>query len=156
MRTRTTLAAGLLLATLTACSSSDSGGDKPAPTVTASPTAKAYTYDDCKGLIEYDLREGEPQDASGDPECSHLSKADYDKAASEVLLANKDLVRERIHRQITWDAAWDELTPEKETAVCDLIDQTGIAAVAAHLKENGAQPTGHETEMAEYYRDEKC
>jgi hypothetical protein len=156
MRTKTTLAAGLLLATLTACSSSDSGGDKPTPTVTASPTAKAYTYDDCVELLEYDLEKGEPQDASGDPECAHLSKADYDKAVSEVLLANKDDIQERAHREITWDVAWNELTPAKAASVCDLIDQVGIEEVADQLRNSGAQPNGHESEMAEYYRDEKC
>lgn len=95
-RTITAATAALLLATLTACGSSSDGSDKPVPdpkpstTATSSPTAKAYTYDDCLELLEYDYQQGEPQDASGDPECSHLTDEQYAKAVAEILTAHKD------------------------------------------------------------------
>lgn len=155
--TTTALTATLLFATLSACGSSSDGGDKPAdPTKAPSPTAKAYTYKDCVDLITYDLTEGEPQDASDDAECSHLSKADYDKAASEALLGQKDEILDQASREAMWDAGWDALDPTEQQDVCDLIEAAGTEAVATHLKESSAQPAGHETEMAEYYRDKKC
>ena len=92
MRTRTTLAAALLtLAALaTGCSSDSSSEDsKPTP-AKPSTTAKTYTYADCVDLLEYDFQEDDLQDASDDPECSHLTRARYLDAVGEVLAAHKD------------------------------------------------------------------
>jgi hypothetical protein len=97
MRTRTiTAAVALLFAALTACGSSSDGSDKPAEpsaSATSSP-AKAYTYADCVELLEYDFQKGEPQDASRDPECSHLTRDQYTEAVAEVLTAHKDEIIE--------------------------------------------------------------
>ncbi|MFC8277202.1 hypothetical protein ACFUJR_32660 [Streptomyces sp. NPDC057271] len=90
--TTTTLTATLLLA-LTACSSSgETASSKPAASTTsASPsTAKAYTYQDCVDLLDYDFTDGKPQDASRDPECAHLTTEEYAKAVGEVLTEHKD------------------------------------------------------------------
>jgi hypothetical protein len=91
MRTRT-IAAALAAAaalTLTACSSEDSS-TTPAKPSTSPTTAKAYTYEDCVNLLEYDFQEGQPQDASDDPECSHLTRDRYKDAVAEVLTEHKD------------------------------------------------------------------
>ncbi|MET9957048.1 hypothetical protein ABZ135_36610 [Streptomyces sp. NPDC006339] len=86
-RHATTALAGALLA-LTACSSTN---DAPAPTPTASSsTAKAYTYQDCIELLDYDFQQGKPQDASKDAECAHLPRDQYEKAVAEVLTKHKD------------------------------------------------------------------
>ena len=158
MGTRTTAAtAALLLATLTACGSdgeSDTSA-KPSASPSSSPT-KSYTFEDCKELLEYDYQQGESKDASGDPECSHLSKDQYDRAAVEVLTAHKDEILEQGSREAIWDEAWNEQQPDEQSAVCDQIEQDGVEVVGAHLKEMGAQPAGHEVEMAQYYLDSKC
>lgn len=86
MRTRPALATASLLLTLTACTSG-SNDPKPAPTTTA---AKAYTYQDCVKLLDYDFSQGTPQDASKDPECAHLTPTDYQRAVGEVLTKHKD------------------------------------------------------------------
>jgi PBP1b-binding outer membrane lipoprotein LpoB len=88
MNTRTAVVGALafLALTLTACSS-DSGTTSSKPSTTS---AKAYTYEDCVDLLEYDLQEGQLQDASGDPECSHLTRDRYKDAVAEVLTAHKD------------------------------------------------------------------
>ncbi|MGA5330963.1 hypothetical protein ACPCJT_20260 [Streptomyces griseoincarnatus] len=93
MKTRTAACAALLtLAALTAgCGSSD---DKPSEPSTSTTPAKAYTYEDCVALLEYDFTEGQPQDASGDPECSHLTRDRYKDAVAEVLTAHKDEILE--------------------------------------------------------------
>lgn len=157
--TTATLAAGLLLA-LTACSSGgDTGSSKPAATTTsASPssTTKAYTYQDCVDLLEYDYGQGTPKDASGDPECSHLTSDEYAKAVGEVLTGHKGDFLEQGAREIVWDNAWDGLTPDKQTAVCDQIAKDGVDAVGQQLKASGAKPAGYEVEMAQYYQDNKC
>ncbi|MDQ0842415.1 hypothetical protein [Streptomyces sp. V1I6] len=96
MRRTTAATAALLLATLTACGSSSEGSEKPAEPST-SPTsspAKAYTYADCVELLEYDFQQGEPKDASRDPECSHLTRDQYTEAVGEVLAAHKDEIIE--------------------------------------------------------------
>lgn len=91
MRTRTTTVAALavLALTLTACSSSEDS-TTPAKPSTSHTTAKAYTYADCVDLLEYDFQEDQPQDASGDPECSHLTRDRYKDAVAEVLTAHKE------------------------------------------------------------------
>ncbi|MFI2911129.1 hypothetical protein ACG2OD_23220 [Streptomyces sp. PDY-4] len=90
MRTRTTTVGilAVLALTLTACSSEDS--TTPAKPSTSPTTAKAYTYADCVDLLEYDFQEDQSQDASGDPECSHLTRDRYKDAVAEVLTAHKD------------------------------------------------------------------
>jgi len=160
MRTRTTAAtvlAGLLLATLTAC-----GGDgesdtsaKSSASPSSSPT-KSYTFQDCKELLEYDYQQGESKDASGDPECSHLTSDEYSKAVGEVLAGHKDDILDQTARQLVWDEAWDELTPDRQDEVCAQIERDGVDAVGQQLKNSGAEPKGHETEMAQYYLDNKC
>jgi hypothetical protein len=93
MRTRTITAglAALLLATLAACGNDDSGTPaKPSTTPSSSPTAKAYTYEHCVELLEYDFEKGQPQDVSGEAECSHLTPDQYADAVAEVLTAHKD------------------------------------------------------------------
>ncbi|MDX3343741.1 hypothetical protein PV409_37965 [Streptomyces sp. ME02-6979.5a] len=90
MRTRTTLTAATAAAllALTGCSS-----DEPAAPASAQPsatTAKTYTYADCVDLLEYDYQQDQPQDASGDPECSHLTPGQYQQAVTDVLTAHKD------------------------------------------------------------------
>ncbi|WP_426404230.1 hypothetical protein ACN9M0_24835 [Streptomyces sp. R-07] len=88
MRTRPALAtAGLLLA-LTACTSGSSD-PKPAPSATTTP-AKAYTFQDCVALLDYDFSQGTPKDDSKDPECAHLSPDEYQRAVGEVLTNHKD------------------------------------------------------------------
>jgi hypothetical protein len=156
MRTRTTLAAALLLATLTACGSSDSGTSaKPKAIPSSSPT-KSYTFEDCKKLLEYDYEQGESKDASGDPECSHLTNEQYSKAVGEVLAAHKSGVLDQAARELVWDEAWDGLAPDKQVEVCDQIERYGVDAVGQQLKNSGAKPEGYETEMAQYYLDNKC
>ncbi|MGW4703254.1 hypothetical protein [Streptomyces sp. NPDC004285] len=87
MRTRPALAtAGLLLA-LTACTS---GNSDPKPTAPSTTAARAYTYQDCYKLLDYDFSQGTPKDASKDPECAHLSPAEYQRAVGEVLTNHKD------------------------------------------------------------------
>ncbi|ODA69528.1 hypothetical protein [Streptomyces sp. AVP053U2] len=97
MRTRTTTAGilAVLALTLTACSSSDSN-TTPAKPSTSPTTATAYTYADCVDLLEYDFQEGQPQDASGDPECSHLTRDRYKDAVAEVLTAHKDEILDSV------------------------------------------------------------
>lgn len=158
MRIRTAVAtAVLLLATLTACGSSDQN-DKPAAKTSPSPspTAKKYTFDDCKDLLEYDYQQGEPQDASKDPECSHLSSDEYTRAVTEVLTGHKDEILQQSAREVMWDEAWDEQSPADQKAICAQIEQDGVDSVGEYLKSAGAQPAGHETEMAQYYLDSKC
>lgn len=154
------LAASLLLA-VTACGTADNPPATPAAkpgaeASTASPSAKAYTFKDCVDLLEYDYQQGQPQDASKDPECAHLTSDEYTKAVGEVLGAHKDDFIAQGERQVIWDDAWKNLSTESRTSVCAQIKQDGVEAVGQQLKSVGAQPAGHEVEMAEYYRDKKC
>lgn len=156
MRTRTiTIAAAALLTALTACS----GDKQPDAKASASPSsspAKTYTFEDCRELLEYDYQAGESKDASGDPECSHLTEGEYHKAVGEVLAAHKDELMQKGAREVVWDAAWDGLKPDKQVEVCDQLNRYGVDAVGEQLKESGAQPEGHEVEMAQYYASNKC
>lgn len=156
-----TATAGLLLAlALTACGGSqEPAANKPAPatsTATATATAKTYTYDDCIALLEYDYKEGTPQDASGDPECAHLTADEYAQAVGEVLTGHKSDFIAQGAREVAWDNAWKNLSPKSRASVCAQIEADGAEAVGEQLKAAGAQPAGHEVEMAEYYRDNKC
>jgi hypothetical protein len=158
--TTAALAAGLLL-TLTACGTADNPPATPAAkpgaeASTASPSAKTYTFQDCVTLLEYDYAQGQPQDASKDAECAHLTRDEYTKAVGAVLAAHKDEFIEQGAREVVWDNAWDALAADKQKTVCEQIEQQGVDAVAQQLKVAGAEPKGHETEMVEYYRDSKC
>ncbi|MEE1813688.1 hypothetical protein PUR59_01360 [Streptomyces sp. SP18ES09] len=81
----TALTASLLLA-LAACSSDAD----PKPPAASTSAARAYTYQDCVKLLDYDLTQGTPKDASKDPECAHLSPTEYQRAVGEVLTNHKD------------------------------------------------------------------
>lgn len=147
MRTRT--AAGILAVlalTLTACSSSNDGTTPSEPS-TSPVTAEAYTYADCVDLLEYDFQEGQPQDASGDPECSHLTRDRYQDAVAEVLTAHKDEILEDAGNEAIWDTAWDELDAAAQASVCDLLLAEG--------PETGTS-RGVSEEQAQYFLDNKC
>ncbi|MFE7580785.1 hypothetical protein ACFU5Y_04355 [Streptomyces gardneri] len=162
MRTRSATALiAALLAALTACGGSDNPPTTPAAkpdaeASTASPSAKTYSFQDCVALLKYDYQQGQPQDASKEPECAHLTSDEYTKAVGEVLATHKDEFIQQGAREVVWDKAWDGLTAGKQKSVCDEIEQQGVDAVAEQLKSAGAEPKGHETEMVEYYRDKKC
>ncbi|MGW4050809.1 hypothetical protein ACWENA_08245 [Streptomyces sp. NPDC004779] len=161
MRIKPIIAAVGLLLACTACGTSDNPSAKPSDKAsvepsTASPSAKAYTYQDCVDLLEYDYKEGTPQDASTDPECAHLTSDEYAKAVGEVLAAHKDDFIEQGERQVVWDNAWKNLSADSRASVCAQIESDGAEAVGERLKTAGAKPAGHEVEMAEYYRDNKC
>ncbi|MGQ5580898.1 hypothetical protein [Streptomyces sp. ECR3.8] len=145
MKTRTAACAALLtLAALTGCSSSSDGkSDEPSP----SSSTKTYSYADCVALLEYDYAEGQPQDASGDPECSHLTRDQYGKAVAEVLTGHKDEILEEASNEAIWDTAWDELDAAAQTSVCDLLLAEGPDTGAAQ---------GVSEEQGQYFLDTKC
>lgn len=88
-RLTTTALAAAMLAVVTACSSTTSG-TPVSPSSTASATAKAYTFQDCVDLLDYDFEQGKPQDDSAEAECAHLTPEEYTKAVGEVLTKHKD------------------------------------------------------------------
>ncbi|MGW0032111.1 hypothetical protein ACWDXD_20075 [Streptomyces sp. NPDC003314] len=95
MRTRTAAITAALLLSLTACGTADNPPATPsdkggAEASTATPSTKAYTFQDCVDLLEYDFQQGQPQDASKEAECAHLSTEEYTKAVGEVLTKHKD------------------------------------------------------------------
>lgn len=146
MRTRTTLAAALLtLAALTASCSSDSSESSDSKPSTSS--GKTYSYADCIALLEYDYTEGQPQDASGDPECSHLTRDQYGKAVAEVLAGHKGDILEEASNEAIWDAAWDELDTDAQNSVCDLLLTEGPDTGAAQ---------GVSEDQGQYFLDTKC
>ncbi|MFF5795788.1 hypothetical protein [Streptomyces albogriseolus] len=148
MHIRTTAVSilAVLALTLTACSSEDSS-DQANANPSSPTTAKAYTYEDCVDLLEYDFQDGQPQDASDDPECSHLTSDRYQDAVAEVLTAHKDEILEDAGNEAIWDTAWDELDADAQTSVCDLLLTEG--------PETGATQ-GVSEEQAQYYLDSKC
>jgi predicted small lipoprotein YifL len=159
MYTRATAAlAALLLATLTACGT-ERPPDKPAAAADATSAATArptYTFHDCVELLEYDYKAGTSKNAKHDPECAHLSEDEYVRAVGQVLAEHKDETMERVSRETIWDHAWDNLTPTGQRDTCTLLREEGVDAVAAALADRDAQPVGHETELAQYYLDNKC
>ena len=150
-RTATTAVAGLLLATLTAC-----GGSGTSAKPSTSPTAKAYTFEDCTDLLEYDYQQGEPKDASSDPECAHLTSDQYTKAAAEVLAGHKDEIMDKAAREVLWDGTWEEMAASDRDGMCAHIQESGVEVVGQALDNAGDALAGHGVEMAEYLRDSKC
>lgn len=158
MRRTIAATAALLLATLTACGSSNSDDKpaKPSASATSSPTAKAYTYDDCVELLEYDYQQGESKDASGDPECSHLTSDEYTKAVGEVLAGHRDEIMDKAAREVLWDATWEEMAASNREGMCAHIQESGVEVVGQALDDAGDVLADHGVEMAEYLRDNKC
>lgn len=154
-RTATAVTAALLL-TLTGCGN---GGEtskaKPSPSTTPAPTP-SYDFQDCKNLLEYDYQAGQPRDASNDPECAHLTDDQYAKAVGEVLAGHKDEIMDKAAREVIWDKGWDAIKPDAQDRVCAQIRHDGVEAAGQQFAEAGAEPVGYETEMAQYYLDNKC
>ncbi|WP_326739135.1 hypothetical protein [Streptomyces sp. NBC_01022] len=155
---RTTTAAALiaatLLTTLTACSGSDAAAPA-APSISTSPTA-TYTATDCKALLERNYVDGKVHDASGDPECAGLSHEEYVATASEVVTSHKDDILDQATNEVAWDSAWNQTPKDQRQVVCDRIDADGAEAVGQEMADAAASPTGTETEMLQYFADEKC
>lgn len=156
-RTTTAALAAALLATLAGCSSSgDSTTEaKPSASPTPSPTP-SYTLEDCVALLEEGYQAGAPRDASNDPECAHLTSDGYTQAVGQVLVGHKDEIMDQAAREIIWDEGWAALDSVGQERVCGAIREMGVEAAGQQFANLGAASDGHETEMAQYYLDEKC
>lgn len=156
---RTTTAAALtaILIALSGCSSSGdtTAETKPSASPTPSPTP-SYTLEDCVALLEEGYQAGAPRDASNDPECAHLTDAGYTQAVGQVLVGHKDEIMDQAAREIIWDKGWAALDAAGQERVCAQIRDVGVDVVAEQFAALGSEPVGYETEMAQYYLDEKC
>ncbi|MGW2837321.1 hypothetical protein ACWCWD_06370 [Streptomyces sp. NPDC001493] len=155
-RIATTLIAAGLLATLTACSSSDTASARATtPTATTASPAAEYDANDCKALLERNYTDEEVHDASGDPECADLTHDEYVAAASEVVAAHKDDFLDQATNEVAWDSAWDQTPAEQQQVICDRVAMDGADAVALEMAAAGS-PSGDEAEMLQYFADKKC
>ncbi|MFD3917294.1 hypothetical protein [Streptomyces sp. NPDC058603] len=156
---RTAIATALLLATLTACGSSSDTATKPEPSPSASsgaPSARSFDVHDCKALLERSYEANELRDASGDPECTHLSWDEYVEVVGDVIAGRKDEILTDASNQVAWDEAWDATGTDQQQVVCGRLATDGAVAVGQEMMEAAQAPSGTEVEMAQYFLEEKC
>ncbi|MEV7288352.1 hypothetical protein AB0O01_28040 [Streptomyces sp. NPDC093252] len=155
MNTRATACAALLAlaaALTTGCSGGDTSDNaaKPTPTPSAtSPTPSptptpTYTEADCLALVEETYETG-PRDVSNDPECAALTQEQYTDLVGTVIGDNTDEIMEQAETEAIWDTAWDDIDPEPQTAICDVMLTEGPEAAAPLT-----------LEQAQYFLDNKC
>ncbi|WP_406324503.1 hypothetical protein [Streptomyces niveus] len=158
MRTTTAaIAAVLLLATLTACSDrSDSAPEaKPSPTPTSSRSLDAH---DCKALLERDYASDELRDATGEPECAHLTQDEYAEIVGDVIGGHKDEILDQSAQEIVWDEAWGATGADQQELVCGRLFSDGAVVVGQEMMDDGGMDdaAGNPVDMAQYFLDEKC
>lgn len=152
-RTITVLLAAACLA-LAGCSSSDDGKADSKPT--ASESVPASDSEACKELLEENYAAGRDRNVSGSPECQGLSTGEYEILVKEVLTGHMDDFLDDAEDQVMYDAAWDGLDAESQATMCELMDESGPAAVGDLLGEKVTDPSVDTTAMAEYLHAEKC
>lgn len=161
MNTRTAITAVALLSSLLGCGS---GGDAPGGSAkpgqgpaSSSPTPRIYDVHDCRALLERDYDADTLHDASGDPECAHLTRDRYLGVVKEVLTGRKDEILEDSAQHVVWDQAWDETDQERRELVCSRLLEDGVEVVSQEMIDAaGDESDGTEVEMSQYYLDEKC
>ncbi|WP_405797337.1 hypothetical protein [Streptomyces sp. NBC_01506] len=159
MRTTTAaIGAVLLLGALTACSGGEESTTeaKPSPTPTSS---RAYDVHDCKALLERNYEAEALRDATGDPECEHLTQDEYTEVVGEVLSGRKDEIMEDATYQVVWDEAWDSTDADQQQVVCDRLAKDGAVAVGQEMMDDAAgadDESGNPIDMVQYFLDEKC
>lgn len=158
MRIRTVITAAALLASLVGCGSGgDSADAKPSPSSSSSsPTPRAYDVHDCRALLERDYEAESLHDASGDPECKHLTHDEYLDVAKEVLTGRKDEILEDATNHVVWDEAWDGTDPKQQKVLCRRLAEDGPAVVGQEMADADENSSGDEVDMAQYILDEKC
>ncbi|MFE7237162.1 hypothetical protein [Streptomyces sp. NPDC057580] len=158
MRIRTVITAAALLVSLVGCGSGgDSADAKPSSrSSSSSPTPRAYDVHDCRALLERDYEAESLHDASGDPECKHLTHDEYLDVVKEVLTGRKDEILEDATNHVAWDEAWDGTDPKQQKVLCRRLAEDGAAVVGQEMADADENSSGDEVDMAQYILDEKC
>ncbi|MEU2995827.1 hypothetical protein [Streptomyces sp. NPDC001758] len=162
MKTRTTLYATALAATMLLLASCSDSNDSAAPAATTSAPASTtaeepvYTAEDCKELLEKNYAEDNVHDASDEAQCVDLSNDEYVAAASDVIAGHKDDILADAANEVAYDAAWDSIDVDTQQLICDTMIEEGPEPVAGLLDITSEDPNIDTAEMAQYLFDTKC
>ncbi|MFC9244591.1 hypothetical protein ACFT7S_11340 [Streptomyces sp. NPDC057136] len=159
MNIRAALTAVLMLAALAGCGSAGDATETNAkPSARSSPTATpTFDVHDCRALLDRDYDNDSLRDASGEPECAHLTHDEYLEVVKKTLTGRKDEILEDSAQHVVWDEAWEETDLERQQMVCERLLADGVEVVSQEMIDAaGDDFSGDEVEMSQYYLDEKC
>lgn len=162
LKTRTTLYATALAATMLLLASCSDSNDSAAPAATTSAPASTtaeepvYTAEDCKELLEKNYAEDNVHDASDEAPCIGLNNDEYVAAVGDVLANHKDDILTSAANEAVYDTAWDSVDPDTQQLICDTMIEEGIEPVAGLLDITVEDPSVDTSEMAQYLFDSKC
>ena len=150
-------AAAIALLAITGCVGSSEPAAQPKPkaatVTTAAPTYDAY---DCRALLERNYDDDTVHDASDEPECESLTRAEYVDAVKKVITGRKDEILDTAADEVAWDAAWEQTDPDQQDTVCDRLIADGPEVVGAEMAGSTGDEDNDQIAMSRYILKEKC